>query len=94
MQKYKFCYFYRCKKGLFFSLNMIFSHEKMGHGKEIMSNPEIESPIIFFNKNLERDYILKYEENYVEKSERIFENFISSKILIKVMKKIQKLENS
>ena len=78
------------KKDYSFSLNMIFSHERMGHGKEITSNPEIESPIIFFNKNFEKDYILKYEENYAGESGRIFENFISGEILIKVMKKIKK----
>ncbi len=32
-----------------FSYNIEFSHERMGHGKEMLSNSE--SPKIYFNKN-------------------------------------------
>jgi len=78
------------KKDYSFSINMIFSHERMSHGKEITSNPEIESPTIFFNKNFEKDYILKSKEEYVGESGKMLESFISTEILIRVMKEIKK----
>ena len=78
------------KKDYSFSISMVFSHERMGHGKEIMSNPGIESPIIFFNKYFEKDYISKYNQKYGGESGRLFESFIASKILIRVMKEIKR----
>ena len=76
------------KKNYAFSINLVFNHEIMGHGKENDSNPEIESPFIFFNKNFQKDYIFKEENNYKSgESGRMFENFISSKCLVSLMKK-------
>ena len=78
------------KKNYSFSINMVFSHERIGHGKEIMCNPGIKSPNIFFNKNFEKDYIISdYNEEKIGESGRMFESFISSEILIRVMKVIK-----
>jgi len=79
------------KKNYSFSINMIFSHERIGHGKEIMCNPGIKSPNIFFNKNFEKDYIVSdYNNEKIGESGRMFESFISSEILIRIMKVIKK----
>ena len=70
---------------------MVFSHERIGHGKEIMCNPGIKSPNIFFNKNFEKDYIVSdYNNEKIGESGRMFESFISSEILIRIMKVIKK----
>ena len=70
-----------------FSINMVFSQERIGHAKETIINPLIESPYIYFNKDFHKDYILEENISYkVGESGRILESFISSKILIKLMK--------
>ena len=79
------------KNNYSFSINMVFSHERIGHGKEIMYNPGIKSPNIFFNKNFEKDYIVSdYNSEKIGESGRMFESFISSEILIRIMKVIKK----
>lgn len=70
-----------------FSINMVFGHERMGHAKEAIVNPLIESPYIYFNKDFHKDYILKENISYkVGESGRMLESFISSKTLVKFMK--------
>ena len=82
------------KRDYAFSINLVFSHERMGHGKENHSNPEIETPCIYFNKDFQKDYIYKDQYNYNSgESGRMFENFISSKCLVRLMKKKKNLEN-
>ena len=79
------------KNNYSFSINMVFSHERIGHGKEIMCTPGIKSPNIFFNKNFEKDYISSdYNDEKFGESGRIFESFISSETLIGIMKVIKK----
>ena len=79
------------KNNYSFSINMVFSHERIGQVKEIMCNPGIKSPNIFFNKNFEKDYIVSdYNNEKIGESGRMFESFISSEILIKIMKVIKK----
>ena len=78
------------KNNYSFSINMVFSHERIGHGKEIMCNPGIKSPNIFFNKNFEKDYIVSdYNDEKIGESGRMFESFISSETLIRIMKVIK-----
>ena len=75
-------------KNYAFSVNMVFSHERMCHGKETINNPRIPS-IIYFNKNFERD-VFNLHESFYNRNEgetgRIFETFIAEQILIKIMK--------
>ena len=76
------------KKNYAFSISLVFSHERMGHGKENNSNPEFETPCIYFNKDFQKDYIYNNQYNYKSgESGRMFENFISSKCLVRLMKK-------
>ena len=78
------------KNNYSFSINMVFSHERIGHRKEMMCNPGIKSPNIFFNINFEKDYIASdYNNEKIGESGRMFESFISSEILIRVMKVIK-----
>ncbi len=75
-------------KNIAFSINMVFSHERMCHGKHCLCNPSIISPSIYFNIQFKKDYISsysKYNENEGE-SGRMFETFIAPKFLIKFMK--------
>ena len=76
-------------KNYAFSVNMVFSHERMCHGKETLIKKEISSRIIYFNKNFERD-VFNLHESFYNRNEgetgRIFETFIAEQILIKIMK--------
>ena len=75
------------KKDYAFSINLVFSHERMGHAKEDYCNPLTQSPNIFFNKDFQKDYIFSDYKGYrVGESGRMFESFISSRCLIKFMK--------
>ena len=75
------------KKNYAFSINLVFSHERMGHAKEDLNNSANESPYTFFNKDFQKDYIFKEKTKYfVGESGRMFESFISNKCLIKFMK--------
>ena len=77
----------RTKKNYAFSINLVFSHERMGHAKEDFNNPANESPYIFFNKDFQKDFIFKEKSKYyMGESGRMFESFISNKCLIKFMK--------
>ena len=74
-------------KNYAFSITMVFSHERMCHGKESLSNPGIPSPTIFFNINFKKEI---FQDSYYDKNQgeagRIFESFIADTILIKVLK--------
>lgn len=75
------------KKNYAFKINMVFSHERMCHGKENLCNPGIESPIIYFNIKFQRDIIYSESNNKnVGEAGRMFETFIANPILIKIMK--------
>ena len=74
-------------KNYAFSINMVFSHERMCHGKESLSNPGIPSPTIFFNINFKKEIFQdSYYDNNQGEAGRIFESFIADTILIKVLK--------
>ena len=74
------------KKNYAFSINMVFSHERMGHAKEILCNPGISSPNIYFNINFQKDYMVSSYSKPHGESGRMLESFIADKALIKVMK--------
>ena len=79
------------QKDYAFSINLVFSHERMGHAKEDLNNPANESPYIFFNKDFQKDFIFKEKTKYyVGESGRMFESFISNRCLIKFMKEEKK----
>ena len=85
---------YEKKKDYAFSINIIFSHERLGHAKENSCNPQRNSPKICFNKDFQRATIYSdVEESKVGESGRLFESFISNKILIKTMKDVKKFGN-
>lgn len=72
-----------------FGISMIFSHERMCHGKESLCNPGIPSPTIYFNINFKRDIFSLYDSFYSQnegEAGRIFETFIADQYLIKVLK--------
>ncbi len=78
------------KKDYAFSISIIFSHERMGHAKECFCNPQIDSPNICFNKNFQRTAIYTEQGDLkIGESGRLFESFVSNKILIKTMKKVK-----
>ena len=76
-------------KNYAFGISMIFSHERMCHSKEILYNPGIPSPSIYFNVNFKRD-VFNMNDSFNNKNEvetgRIFESFIADQYLIKVLK--------
>ena len=76
-------------KNYAFGINMVFSHERMCHGKESLCNPGIPSPNIYFNINFKR-VIFNMHDSFYNKDEgeagRIFESFIADQYLIKVLK--------
>ena len=79
------------KKNYAFSMNVIFSHERIGHGKECLCNPQTNSPNICFDKNFQRTTIYTDQGNLkIGESGRLFESFVSNKILIKTMKNVKK----
>ena len=72
-----------------FSISLIFSLERMCHGKENLCNPGIDSPTLYFNINFKKDNIGLLESyKNINKGEagRIFETFIAEPILINIMK--------
>ena len=76
------------KKDCAFSINMVFSHERMSHGKEDLNDQGIDSPCIFFNIDFKKDYVYS---SYSNRSEgefgRMFERFIAHQLLISIMKR-------
>lgn len=69
-----------------FSISLVFSHERMGHAKEVLCNPGIPSPNLYFNKNFEKDYVVSEYSKPHGESGRMLESFIPDKALIKFMK--------
>ena len=79
------------KKDYAFSMNMIFGHERIGHGKEGLCNPGRKAPNICFNKNFQRWSIYTEQGNLkIGESGKLFESFISKPILIETMKNVKK----
>jgi hypothetical protein len=79
------------KKDYAFSMNIIFSHERLGHAKENSCNPQINSPNICFNINFQRTTIYSDDGNKkIGESGILLESFISNKILIKTLKEVKK----
>ena len=79
------------KKDYAFSMNIIFSHERLGHAKENSCNPQINSPNICFNINFQRTTIYSDDGNKkIGESGILLESFISNKILIKTLKDVKK----
>ena len=80
------------KKDYAFSLNIVFSQERMSHGKENSCNQGIDSPCIYFNIDFKKDYIYSSYSN-VGEAGKVFENFIAHPILIKALKVNKNLGN-
>ena len=76
------------KKDYAFSLNMVFSHERMCHGKEglVLSIQGINSPCIFFNNDFKRDYICSSYSNNEGEAGRVLEKFVAHPLLIIALK--------
>ena len=73
------------KKVYAFSLNTVFSNERMSCGKEKLCNRGINSPCIYFNIDFKKNYIYSSYLN-TGKEGKILENFIGHPILIKALK--------
>ena len=82
------------KRDYAFALNMVFSHERMCHGKEGLCNQETNSPCIYFNLDFKKDYIYSTYSKVIEgEAGRVLENFIAHPILIKSLKVNKKYGN-
>ena len=68
-----------------FPINIEFTHERMGHAKEIINNKE--SPKIYFNRYFKNSYIERVDKKEGEAG-KVIENFILNDDFISLIKKV------
>jgi len=83
------------EKNKAFALNILLSHERMSHGKEIKSNYGIDSPTLYFDINFDLQNIgYIYTENTIRgEPGRILENFMGTYLQVKIFKEIKNFGN-